>query len=71
MSNNNNHPAHPVRNFFYTLYSILNALAFVVFFYALYSVSLPMRAVVLCVSGALVVCALVFGMLRPLLRARR
>ena len=68
---NNNHPAHPVRNFFYTLYSILNALAFVVFFYALYSATLPMRVIVLCVSGALVACALAFGAIRPLLRAKR
>ena len=67
----NNHPAHPVRNFFYTLYSLLNALAFVAFFYALYNAELPSRGIVLGASGALLACALFFGILRPAFRKGR
>ena len=71
MSYNNDHPTHPVRNFFYVLYSIVNALAFVGFFYALYSESLPARGILLGVFGAILASAVAFGIFSPFSRARR
>lgn len=65
------HRTHPVRNFFYVLYSILNAIAFVGFFYALYTASMPMRTLALALTGALLALALVVGVLRPVLRVQR
>ena len=71
MARENEHRAHPVRNFFYVLYSFLNIVAFVGFFYALYSVTLPMRTLVLILTGVVLVLALAMRVLRPLFRARR
>ena len=71
MSHKNNHRAHPVRNFFYILYSLLNILAFVGFFYALYSIGLSVRIPVLVLTGVLLALALAMGVVRPLLRAKR
>ena len=71
MAHENGHPSHPVRNFFYTLYSLFNAAAFLGFFYALYAVELPMRTLHLALTGALVLLGLFFGVLRPIRRAKR
>ena len=71
MSRETEHRAHPVRNFFYVLYSFLNILAFVVFFYLLYNVELPMRTLLLVLTGAILALALFAGVVRPLWRARR
>ena len=71
MARQNGHRAHPVRNFFYTLYSLLNAAAFVGFFYALYAPNFPMRTMHLVVTGAVVLVGLLVGILGPLFRRRR
>lgn len=71
MSHGNEHRTHPVRNFFYVLYSFLNILAFVGFFYALYDTAVAMRPLLLILTGALLVLALFLGVLRPFLRTRR
>ena len=70
MSRETEHRAHPVRNFFYVLYSVLNIVAFALFFYALYSVEMPMRMLSLILTAAFLVLALFVGVLRPLIRAR-
>lgn len=67
----NEHRAHPVRNFFYTVFSLLNIFSFVAFFYALADKALPFRFALLIGAGALTVLALLFGVLRPLLRTKR
>ena len=71
MAKEQQHASHPVRNFFYTLYSLLNVFAFAAFFYALYAKALPMRTPVLIVTGALVVIGIALGWIRPMLRAKR
>ncbi|MBE6568243.1 MAG: hypothetical protein E7657_06265 [Ruminococcaceae bacterium] len=71
MARETEHRAHPVRNFFYVLYSFLNIIAFVGFFYALYSVTLPMRTLILILTGIILALALAMGVIRPLFRARR
>ena len=71
MARDNGHRAHPVRNFFYTLYSLLNAFAFVFFFYVLYAVNFPMPMLHLIAAGAIVLVGLIVGVLRPLFRRRR
>ena len=71
MSQEREHRAHPVRNFFYVIYSLFNLLAFLGFFYALYAVSLPLRTVYLIVTGAVLVLALFVGVFRPLFRKGR
>ena len=70
MTNENGHAAHPVRNFFYILLSLLNLAAFLGFFYALATPALVHRQVICIVCGAWVVIALAFCLLRPLFRAR-
>ena len=71
MSREAEHRAHPVRNFFYVLYSVLNIAAFAVFFYVLYTPTLPMRTLLLILTAALTALALFVGALRPFFRARR
>lgn len=71
MSHENEHRAHPVRNFFYVIYSIINLAAFVGFFYALASVSLPLRSVVLIVTGAVLALGVSVGVVRPLCRRKK
>ena len=72
MQNNSlNHPTHPVRNFFYVLWSFLNILAFAGLFFALATPTLPFRAVIILASATLLVFALLFGFFRPLLTAGR
>ena len=71
MPNENEHRAHPVRNFFYVLYSFINLAAFLGFFYGFYAISMPKRTWLLIATGAVLVCALFFGALYPLFRSRR
>ena len=71
MANEKQHPAHPVRNFFYTLYSLVNIFAFAAFFYALYAPTLPSRIAVLIGTGVLVMLGIAFGVIRPMCRAKR
>lgn len=70
MSNQSEHRAHPVRNFFYVLYSLFNLAAFLCFFYALYAITLPMRVIFLIVTGAVLVFAFCFCVVRPILSSR-
>lgn len=65
------HPKHPVRNFFYVIWSLFNILCFVGFFYALYSPALSVRWLVLIATGGVCVLAFVFGIFRPLTATRR
>lgn len=72
MQNNSlNHPTHPVRNFFYVLWSFVNIFAFAGLFFALATASLPYRPVIVLLCGALLVFALLFGFFRPLLTVKR
>ena len=66
MSHKNERRAHPVRNFFYVVYSLFNLVAFLAFFYALYAVTFPMRGIFLVVAGGALVLALAVGVFRPL-----
>ena len=70
MNETNKHPAHPVRNFFYVLWSVVNALAFVGLFFALATEKLPYRPYIVIGTATLLVFALVFGFFRPLLKRR-
>ena len=70
MMHENGHRAHPVRNFFYTLYSLLNIFAFATFFCALAQKDLPLRPMLLVVAGTFILLALFFGVLRPLFRIK-
>lgn len=71
MQQENNHPTHPIRNFFYVLWSFLNMLAFVGFFVALATEDLPLRPVLIIGTAVVMIFALLFGFFRPLLRAKR
>ena len=66
-----NHREHPVRNFFYVLYSVTNIFAFAVFFFALYRDSLTARIPIMIVAGALLALALCVGVIRPFARGKR
>ena len=68
--NNNHHPTHPVRNFFYVLWSFLNIFAFAGFFVALATKTLPFRPVILLGTATVLVFALLLGFFRPLLKRR-
>lgn len=70
MTNENGHAAHPVRNFFYILLSLLNLAAFLGFFYALATPALLHRYVFCVLCGAWTALALVGCLIRPLFRAR-
>ena len=67
----NTHPKHPVRNFFYVLYSLFNAFCFLTFFYALYAPTLPSRLITMIATGGVCLLALAFGVFRPWLGAKR
>lgn len=71
MSHKNTHPAHPVRNFFYTLYSLVNLAAFIGFFYAIAVPALPSRFLCIVLSAAVLALALTVGVFLPLRRAKR
>lgn len=64
----NTHPTHPVRNFFYTLWSLLNLIAFLALFYALSMADSSLRLPLLVGAGAVLLVALIFGFFRPLLK---
>ena len=66
-----NHREHPVRNFFYVLYSVTNIFAFAAFFFALYRDSLTARIPIMVVAGAFLALALCVGVIRPLARGKR
>ena len=70
MKNTASHPTHPVRNFFYVLWSVVNAVAFVGLFLALATETLPYRPYVIIGTATVLVLALVLGFFRPLLRRR-
>ena len=61
------HPAHPVRNFFYVLWSLLNALAFALGFFVLAAEPFPYSTAVLALCAVTVLLALGFGIIRPLI----
>lgn len=65
---NNAHPSHPVRNFFYVLWSLVNAFCFIGLFYALYDPHIPLRPVFVLATATVLVFALIFGFFRPLFR---
>ena len=61
------HAAKPVRNFFYAVYSLINAAAFTSFFYHLYLVGRTSTDTwVMILSGAIAVIGLVVGVIKPL-----
>ena len=64
----NTHPTHPVRNFFYTLWSLVNLCAFLVLFYALGMAGSPLRIPLLLGAGGVLLIARVFGFFRPLIK---
>ena len=66
------HKARPLRNFFYTVYSLLNALAFTSFFYHLYLVQrTPRDTGVMIVCGAIAALGFLVGILKPLFARKR
>ena len=70
--NETTHRTKPLRNFFYTVYSLLNALAFTSFFYHLYLAERTARDTgVMIVCGAVAVLGLFVGILKPLLSKKR
>ena len=71
MTNENRHPAHPVRNLFYILLSLLNIAAFLGFFFALATPTLAYRLLILAVCGVWVAFAFFACLLRPLLQSKR
>ncbi len=66
MQKESTHPEHPIRNFFYLLWSLVNALSYVGFFYALATPTLPYRGILLPMLGAALCIALIFGVFCPL-----
>ena len=70
MTNENQHRSHPVRNFFFTVYSLSNIIAFLGFFYAFYAPELPNRIPILIAAGAWAALGLVLGVLRPIFRLK-
>ena len=66
-TNNGSHAVRPIRNFFYAIYSLLNAVAFTSFFYHLYLVDRSgTDTAVMIASGAVAVIGLFVGVLKPL-----
>ena len=64
------HPAHPIRNFFYVLWSLLNAAAFVLGFFLLVCEPCPYGTLLMLLCAVTVLVALVFGVIRPLVRGK-
>lgn len=64
------HPAHPIRNFFYVLWSLWNAAAFVLGFFLFACAPFPYRTVLLLLCAVTVLVAFVFGVIRPLMRGK-
>lgn len=71
MQKENTHPTHPIRNFFYALWSLANAIAYVAFFYVLATPSLPYRSLVAVSLAAVLAAALAFGFICPLFGKKR
>ena len=72
MKQENNHPNHPVRNFFYMLWSLLNAVAFVALFVLItLPFPIPYRFLYVFAAATVLLLALVFGFFRPLFRVKR
>lgn len=66
------HKARPIRNFLYTVYSLINAVAFTAFFYTLYlAVRTPRDTAVMITCGVVVALGLFAGILRPTFTKRR
>ncbi|MBO5652923.1 MAG: hypothetical protein J6S44_01760 [Clostridia bacterium] len=66
------HRSHPFRNLIYTVYSLLNAMAFTCFFYYLYSVERSAAdncSMIVC--GAVAALGLFVGILKPLFSKKR
>ena len=61
------HRKHPIRNFFYFLYTLLNAAAFVTLFYALNKAAYTLAVG----AGAIVAIAVLVGVVDALLPKRR
>ncbi len=70
MSQNEKHPSHPVRNFFYLLWSLVNTLAFVGLFVVI-TLPVPYKPVVNFVLLVVLLLAVVFGIIRPLFKLKR
>lgn len=68
MTNETQHLSHPVRNFFYILLSLLHLAAFLGFFYALVTPTLPYRDLLLSICIAILAFALLFFFFVPFLR---
>lgn len=62
------HPAHPVRNFFYTLWMLAAALSFAGVFVLLAREGIPYRIPLLIGCGAVTAVTLCFGLAAPLFR---
>ena len=60
------HPAHPVRNLFYTLWMLLAALCFAGMFLALACEGMPYRLPLMIGCGAVTAVTLAFGLVAPL-----
>lgn len=71
MQHENNHPAHPIRNFFYVIYSLINLSAFIGFFYAICNTALPLRSLCIAVTAGVLALALIAGVFLPLRRAKK
>ena len=67
----NTHPAHPIRNFFYILYSLLNAVAFVAVFFAIQNRGTPLFYAILIGAALLCAIALFVGVIKPLARRKK
>lgn len=66
------HRARPIRNFLYTVYSLVNAVAFTAFFYCLYlAVRTPRDTAVMIVCGVVAALGLFFGILKPTFSKKR
>lgn len=61
------HRRHPIRNFFYFLYTLLNALAFCAFFYALEKSDVALAVG----AGAIVAIAILVGVVDAVLPKRK
>lgn len=66
----NGHPKHPVRNFFYAFWMVLLAAAFVGFWYGLEQVSTIPGKIIISACGALLAIGLLCGVFIPIKKNR-
>ena len=66
----NGHPKHPIRNFFYTFWMVLLAAAFVGFWYGLEQVDTIPGKIIISACGALLVIGLLCGLFIPIKKNR-